>query len=257
MRIYSLSKVLSFPLVAIASFLVLFTFAGYQSEYSIWIFVPVLLIVVLYIFHGVIDFWYLERNPIPLDKQMKDWFKTYSPFYNGLNDEEQSLFENRLSLYVNGREFKSVSTQELKEVPFDLCCIISSQAIKMSRGMSDYLIGDMDRIYVYKHPFPSPAFQFLHTVETHHEDGLIVLSTEQALPGIVNPKEHYNITMHAYAEAFTRLHPEFEYPNVSHHGWDDLEIVLHISKDRILKTIGFESVDIVLCHIVAFFDFPD
>ena len=256
MKIHSLSKVISFPLIVIAGLIILLTFTGYRSEHSILIFIPVILLVVIYIFHGVIDHWYLERNPIPLDNEMRDWFVKFAPYYNELEDDEKILFENRLSLYVNGREFKSVGTKELKEVPFDIQCIIASQVIKMTRGMSDYLLGDMDRIYLYKHPFPSPAYKFLHTVETHIEDGMILLSSEHALPGIVDPKNHYNITMHAYAEAFVRLHPDLEYPNVSHHEWEDLEEVLHIKKDQLLKTIGFDTCDVMIPHIVAFFDFP-
>ena len=256
MKIHSLSKVISFPLIVIAGLIILLTFTGYRSEHSFLIFIPVILLVVIYIFHGVIDHWYLERNPIPLDEEMRSWFVKFAPYYNELEDDEKILFENRLSLYVNGREFKSVGTKELKDVPFDIQCIIASQVIKMTRGMSDYLLGDMDRIYLYKHPFPSPVYKFLHTVETHIEDGMILLSSEHALPGIVDPKNHYNITMHAYAEAFVRLHPDLEYPNVSHHEWKDLEEVLHIKKDQLLNTIGFDTCDVMIPHIVAFFDFP-
>jgi hypothetical protein len=257
MKIHSLSKVIAFPLVVITGFIILYTFSGYRSEHSIWIFVPVLLLVTIYIFHGVIDHWYLERNPIPIDAEMRAWFEKYTPYYNNLEPNEKVLFENRLSLYVNGREFKSVGTNELKDVPYDIQCIIASQVIKMTRGMSDYLLGDVDRIYLYKHPFPSPAYQFLHTVETHIEDGIILLSSEHALPGIVNPNQHYNIAMHAYAEAFIRIHPDKGYPNVSHHDWKDLEAVLHITREKLLKTIGFESCDVLIPHIVAFFDFPE
>lgn len=256
MRIYSLSKVLSFPLVVIAGLIILNTFVGYRSEYSIYIFIPVILLVALYIFHGVIDFWWLERNPIPLDDKMKEWFEKYSPYYASLDEDEKVLFGNRLSLYVEGREFKSVGTSELKEVPFDIKCIISSQNIMMTAGLNDYLLGDMDRIYLYKHPFPSPRYQFLHTVETHIEDGMILLSTEHALPGITNPKDHYNIALHAYAEAFTKIYPHYDYPTVNHHEWKQVEEIMGLTKDTILKTMGYESCEVLPVHIVMYFMFP-
>ncbi len=253
MKIYSLSKVLSFPLVLAAGLIILNHFVGYRSEYSILVFIPVIGLVVLYIFHGVIDYWWLERNPIPLDEKMKEWFIKYLPYYNKLTEQEKSKFENRLSLYVEGREFKTVGTSELKDIPFDLSCILASQAIILTSHQSDFLLGDMDRIYVYKHPFPSPQYQFLHTVETHIEDGMILLSTEYALPGIVNPKDFYNITLHAYAEAYAKVYPDKEYPTVNQHGWEKLENVMGLKSDFILKVMGFEHIDMLAVHIVAYF----
>ncbi len=257
MRIYSLSKVLSFPLVIAAGAILLTTFSGYRSEHSIWIMVPVILLVALYIFHGVIDFWWLERHPIPLDDKMRSWFMNNSPYFNSLNEEERIQFENRLSLYVEGREFKSVGTSELKDVPYDLKCIIASQGIRLTSNHSDYLIGDMDRIYLYKHPFPSPQHQFLHTAELHTEDGIMLMTTEYALPGIYNPKAHYNIALHTYAEAFVFVNPELNYPTVNHLGWKDLEKVMNFPKDIVLNTLGFENCNILAVHIVAYINFNE
>ena len=254
MKIYSLSKVLALPFLLMAGFIMVKYFTGYDSRYSIYIFVPVIILVILYIFHGQIDFWWLERHPIPLDNRMKKWFEEYSPYYRSLDEQEKALFENRLSLYVEGREFKSVGTNELKEVPFDLQAIIASQAIKLTANHSDYLLGDMDRIYVYKHAFPSPQYQFLHTFEVHLEDGMILLSTEHALPGITQPHNFYNVAMHAYSQAFIQLNSLIDFPVVHQHGWDGLEQVIGLSKDKIIKTCGYETLDLLAVHITAYMD---
>lgn len=257
MRIYSLSKVLAFPLAVIGGIILLTTFSGYSSKYSVYIFIPVALLVALYVFHGVIDYWWLERHPIPLDDRIKSWFEKNSPYYQKLNEKERIQFENRLSLYENGREFKSVGTSEHKEVPFDIKCIVSSQAIILTSGQSDFLLGDMDRIYFYKHPFPSPTHQFLHTAETHIEDGMILLCSEYALPGISHPDQFYNIAMHAYVEAYINIYPRHQYPTVNQHGWDVIEQISGHSKTKILQTLGFESVNPLIVHIVCYFDYNE
>ena len=257
MRIYSLSKVLSLPLILAAGYIIYYHFTGYNSEYSILIMIPALLLVVLYIFHGQIDFWWLSRNPIPLDPKIKEWFKKHSPYYTNLTESERIQFEHRLNLYVEGREFKSVGTSELKDVPYDLKMIIASQAIMLTANHTDFLIGDVDRIYVYKHPFPSPQHKFLHTVETHVEDGIILLTSEYALPGISHQDQFYNIALHAFSEAFMEVHPDYDYPTVHQHGWEGIEKVSGLTKEKILKTSGYETLDLLVVHTVCYFDYTD
>ncbi|MBK8348424.1 MAG: hypothetical protein IPL08_12655 [Saprospiraceae bacterium] len=121
--------------------------------------------------------------------------------YQQLHESDRSKFEYRMTLYIEGRLFSSVGS-ELRDVPEDIKCMVAAHGIEMCLGIDDYLIGDMDRIYLYKHPFPTPDFPFLHTVETNIEDGVIILSLEQLTNAVISPETHYNIGYHAYAEAF-------------------------------------------------------
>jgi hypothetical protein len=255
MQIHSLSKVLSLPLILIAGFFLYRLFSGDHRGEPPFVLIPVVLLVFLYVFYGEIDFWWQKKYPIPLDNKIKEWLINYLPYYNHLDDQNKTEFEKRLSLYVDVREFKVVGYKEVDDVPFDIKNILASQAVKLSLGHIDFLIKDLDRIYLYKHPFPSPKYQFLHTYETDIIDGVIILSLEQALPGIVNPKSYYNITLHAFAEAFVHLNPQYQYPDTSVYGWQYLEKIPFIKKELILATCGFESIDLLIVHIVAFFDY--
>lgn len=253
MKIHSLSKVLSLPLILLAGYFLVYEFN--QSSYdSAWIFLPVVLLTMLFVFHGDIDHWWLEKHPIVLDEQIKLWLNKYSKFYQNLDDQQRAEYEKRLELYLSGREFKAVGTKENRDVPYDIRAAIASQGITMCFGLDDYLIGDLDRIYIYKHPFPSPTYQFLHTVESHGEDGMLILSLKHAIDGILNPKENYNITMHGYADAFIKIKKQSNLPSISEADWPTLETILGIKKERILKTMGFESISILPVHVVAFFE---
>ena len=72
-----------------------------------------------------------------------------------------------------------------------------------------------------------------------------------------NRYQFYNITMHAYAEAFINIYPHHPYPTVNQHGWDVIEQISGHDKNKILKTLGFESVNPLIVHIVCFFDYSD
>ena len=150
-----------------------------------------------------------------------------------------------------------IGNKELLDVPFDIKNILATQAVKLSLGLKDYLIKDLDRIYCYKHPFPTPRYEFLHTYEIEAQDGLVILSLEQAIPGITNPDVYYNITLHAFAEAFMLLHNEVRFPDVHEYGWEGIEGLSNFSKELIQATCGYESMDLLPVHIVMYFEFPE
>lgn len=255
MRIYSLSKILAVP-VAIVFVLLLYYEVGVQSRFSFFILIPVVLLVGLYIMHGVIDHWYLERNPIKMDDKMRQWFAKYSLYYQSLSEEEKLKFESRQELYVHGREFKSVGTKELKDVPYDLQSIISSQCTKLTLGLDDYLLGDLDRVYVYKHPFKTPKLQSFHNVEVEVEDGVLLLNTEYALPGVTS-SDYFNIALYGYADAYSKIKKQVALPKFDEDSWQDIEAVLGLSKQVIVALIGLEEINLSAVHAVAFFDKPD
>ncbi len=257
MKIHSLSTLIAVPFIAWTCKVLYDMFYNSGSVGVAEVLIPTVALVVIYLSHPQMDFWWLKRNTPPLDSKMKEWLVKYSPYYNHIDSNQKALFEKRLFLYVEGREFKSVGSKELREVPYDIKAIISSQAVKMLLGREDFLLKDMDRIYMYKHPFPSPKFQFLHSVEPNLEDGVIIFSLEQGLSGIVNPIQHYNVVLHGYAKSFIENHPSIKFPDVDHYGWTRLELINGIFSERILKTLGFEAIDLLTVHIVAFFDFSD
>jgi len=114
----------------------------------------------------------------------------------------------------------------------------------------------MDRIYLYKHPFPTPRYQFLHTVETDIEDGVFIFSLEHLIPGMINSEAHYNIAMHGYAEAYQRVFPKEDFSFLDEITWEQLKEVGYHSQDRILSTIGFNQTDIPTVAINHFFTHP-
>ena len=257
MQIHSISKVIAFPLLLAAGYGAYRMFDHNYSDRYPFILIPVVLLTVLYISYGQIDYWWLKKYPVPLDDKIKKWLIEYLPFYNNLDSKAKAEFEKRLSLYVEAREFKLIGNKELNDVPFDVKNIISTQALKLCLGLDDFLIKDLDRIYLYKHPFPSPRFQFLHTYETDIIDGVVILSLEQAIIGIVQPKIYYNITLHAFAEAFIHLHPQYNYPDVNKYGWQIINEISPLKQEVIVATCGFENLDLLPVHIVCFFEYAD
>ena len=134
--------------------------------------------------------------------------------------------------------------------------MISTNAIQLAFNQKDILIGDFDRIFIYKHPFGTPKHKFLHTVETEAEDGVIIYSLEQLIPGITNPELYYNIGMHAYVEAFSKANPTAPFPQKLNADWFDILAISSLGKKQILATIGFEHVDLFVVLATCYFTYP-
>ncbi|MGB4958959.1 MAG: zinc-dependent peptidase [Saprospiraceae bacterium] len=254
MQIHSISKLLALPLILIAVVIMYLSYHQY-FDVSIYIFIPVTLLVVLYVSHGPFDHWWLSKFPIKFDQNLKAWLTKYFKPYYRLESTLANKFEYRMTLYLEGRLFKAVGS-ELKEVPEDVKCMIAAHGLNMTLGLDDYLIGDFDRIFLYNHPFPSPDHPYLHTVETNTEDGMIILSLEQATNALLFPEDYYNVVYHGYAEALIHSMDDILLPDCSD-TWDEVLAISHWTKEVILSQTGLKEISILAVHISLYFSFPE
>lgn len=254
MRIHSISTVLAIPFVLCA--VAVWFMADHFSPYFLYyLLAPIACLVVLYIFHGNIDYWWLKKNPIPLDERLIKWLETHDSFYRSLDVERKEHYEKRVSLYLEARAFKSVG-QEKRDLPEDVKILFAASAVKMSLAHEDFLIGDYDRIFVYKHPFPSPRHQFLHTVETDAEDGVIIVALDHGVQGFTKPHQYYDVILHGYAEAFVQCNSSFTYPDLQAFDTAQIEAISGFTYDQIAKTLGFEKPELLPILIVQYFHNP-
>lgn len=252
MQIHSISRLISTPFIILAVGIIFYSYT-YEKEYSIFIFIPVTILVALYVFHGPLDHWWKIKYPIKLDTRLKLWLSSHFSYYSTLTVSDIEKFDYRMGLYLDGRLFKSIGTEQ-RDVPEDIKCMVAAHGIRMNMGHDDYLIGDMDRIFLYKHPFPSPAFPFLHTVETNLEDGVIILSLEQLTNAVLYPNDYYNVAYHAYAEAFKGVKKNYHYPDTSD-SWDGIERVCGFSRQILINQTGLPELTLLPVHITCFFTF--
>lgn len=251
MQIHSFSRVLAFPLI-LAALLIIWYSASISRDYSWLIFIPVVLLVVIYVFSGQIDHYYHRYFPLKFDEKLRSWLTKYFPYYNLLSKDDKEKFEYRLGLYMSGRAFKSVGSEQ-RDVPEDIKCMVAAHAVFMTLGIKDYLIGDMDRIFLYKHPFPSPDMPWLHNTETNTEDGVIILSLEQLTNAILNPAAFYNTAFHAYAEALIHVHGLEKLLINIDPSWEKIEQCGAFTKDQIHKHTGHKEILPLIVHIHYFF----
>lgn len=251
MRIHSFSKTLVLPLLAMVA-IVYYLYNFVDGDYSILIMIPVALAVAIYIFHGEIDFWYLKKKPYGLDQKLIAWLEKYFWPYIQLGEDDKKKFTLRLELYLNARLIQAMGS-DIKEVPEDIKASIAGIAVWMTLNQDDFLIGDFDRIFLYKHHFPTPANPELHAVEVNQEDGVILLNSQLAAQALIEPDKYYNVAVHAFSEAIQHVKGAISGIDMN----DNLSLIAGWQIQDIEKQTGLKGLSPLHVHVHHYFVFPD
>ena len=215
-----LSKILYIPFVLGALTFLLMGALG-VSSYYIYSVPFVIGSAVIYILSPQINWWWYQRHPPELPAGLRHLINTQLPFYQNLPVADKTRFRNRMAMYMEANEFMP---QGMETVPPDLKGVIAASAVQVTLGHEDYLMSKFEHIIVYPHPFPSPQFpDEWHASEFYEEDGVIMFSAEQLMPGFMQPKRFFNIGLYEYARVFRHCHPEVAFPAIGEEHWPALE----------------------------------
>lgn len=251
MNIHSITHLVASP------FALALIYLGYNSltvrnfEYSFYMIIPITVLVLLYLFKPQIDYWWHTKYPIKFDPELGEFLARNNKFYASLKGEEKTKFENRLNLYMEARDFKAIGAQEQRDIPYDLRALISSIPIELTMDKKDFLIGDMDRIFIYKHPFPTPGMQFLHTIETHVEDGVIIMALDVFEAAEKTPKEYYNVVWYGFIDAYLKIFKDDVSEIEAFANFENIQNISDFTESHILRISGLKAIDplVVLCSL--------
>lgn len=256
MKIHKLANLIALPFGICLLIIAYLVYDSTDSKLLFWAIVPITALVLIYLFSPQINYWWLSKNPVSLDPPIRQMLFKTNPIYESLQMDQQKEFDKRLLLFVEGKEFTGKGREEdTTNIPYDIKNLISQVPITMTLNLKEFTFKNFDRIILYKHPFPSPKFQFLHTVETHVEDGLIIFSLEHIQKSLFNKEEYYDITWHGFAEAFVKLNPNLDYPDIPNNIWQDIEEISPQTQQEILNILGFKTIDPLPVLINLYFNY--
>ena len=258
MKIHKLSNIIALPFILIIFYMGYLIYLNPDSNAMAWAVLPLMVLMLIYLFSPQIEYWWLTKRPISLDKPIVNMLKTTNPIYTQLEGELKNEFNKRLTLFVEGKEFIGKGWKEdTDNMPYDIKCLLSQIPITMTINRNKFTFKNFDRIILYKHPFPTPRYQFLHTAETMAEDGVIILSLEHVQLALFQKGHYYDVAWHAFSEAFMKINPTEPYPEVNEDHWEAIENISGLSQQQILGTLGFEQIDLVPVMINLYFNYRD
>lgn len=253
MRIHKLSHVIAIPFALMLCYVLYESFLDNNSDFLIYGLLPVVVLILIYLFQPQINYWWLSRNPIELDKKVITMLDNTNPSYAQMTPEERQDFDNRLGLYAEGNAFTAKGMEQDYEVPYDVKMMTGQIPVTMMWNKKDRYLAKFERIVIYKHPFPSPKHRFLHTAETDIEDGVIIFSLENMEQAFFNPIKYFNVAWWAYADAFIKAYPQQDYPELDDSIWNTIEKVSGFTLERLQNILGYKTLDPLPIMIVCYF----
>lgn len=215
----------------------------------------VIIIAIIFVLAPQIDWWWASRNPPVLDPRMEGFLQRFFPYYKELTTPAKKRFVNRVALYLMATEF---IPKAMAEVPEDVKGLIAANVVMLTFGQKDYRLSKFEKIVIYPHPFPSPQYmKHFHSAEHFEEDGVLLFSLEQLIPGVTQRTRYYNIALHEYAKIFVLINKDIKYPKFDDNIWSALEQISGLKTETVKNYIGLPVIEPLPVSINYFFTFPE
>lgn len=164
--------------------------------------------VVAFIFVTVLVFWLSQKASTNTENGVPDAYKLnssqitaleqhYSP-YGELNDADKEKFIKRLGHFIGVKRIVGTEGQEMFSA---LEALICAEAIRMTMGLSHYLLPHFTIIMVYPQAYYSSITGLEHAGEVDLRRGVIKLAWTDFGTGISNQADGRNLAIHEYAHA--------------------------------------------------------
>ncbi|HAY71582.1 MAG TPA: hypothetical protein DCX89_06800 [Saprospirales bacterium] len=258
MRIHSLANLIAFPFMVVTGIILYFLFFEDKESYYLYLFAPVIILVIIYTYSPKINFWWHKKHPPKLDPKLKLLVEQSSLFYNKLDEKQKQKYLDRLSIFIHHKSF-SLMRKEKEELPIDVRTLFSINGITLTFHKEEYFFDKYDYFIAYGHPFPSPRIRFLHSVETDHEDGTVVFNLRMLFDSMIRKTGHFNIGLFAFTDLYKNTFPDTNFPELTIDQSIRLAVkdISGVQYEKLLEDIGYEPEDLHLILVPLYFEHPD
>ncbi len=172
-----------------------------SSSWAVWCIPFAVVLGILVAIRPQLEWAEAKRNPPDLDEQVVELFDRELPaYYQELDAAQRLRFRQRTALVRMATDFKG---QGFENVPGDVAALIASQSARLTFAGELVVLGDFENVVLYRHPFPSPNIPDpWHASELFAEDGVLIFSVEQALPGILQRGRFFNTVLYEWIRAY-------------------------------------------------------
>lgn len=239
MKLHSISVLIAIPLVLLTAYFGYSVFYMDKSEHLMLLIISIISLVLIYTIQPHIDFLWYKRHPQVLDKKEKLFLEKFSSFYQKLNDLQKKKFEERIFIFKRAKSFKLI-TGETIEMPEEFKIAIASQAVQLTLNLDNFLFKNFDNFFAYKHPFPSPKIQTLHSIEVDFEDNLAIFNMEMLINSMNEQNRFFNIGIYIFSYIYSVQNKTFFKILPDDIFWEKVKNISGFNRETILLYTGYE-----------------
>ena len=146
--------------------------------------------------------------------------------------------------------------KEKEKMPEDMKLLIAINAISLTLKKDEYFFDRYDYYIVYHHPFPTPGKNALHSVETNHEDGVLLFNIDLLFKNMVMGTSVFNIGTYAFTEAYINNYPMSALAQMDEPSLNAVDQFKDIDLEQIQIHIGYKELLAKAVLVSLFFSYP-
>ena len=140
----------------------------------------------------------LKTMMLPVPSVYREILLKYFPYYQNLNEADKEKFVRKLCNFLYGKRF---IPREIDEVTVEARVLIAATAVQLTFGLPDVYLRHFNKILVYPNDYYSVLFKRYHRGEVNPRFGIIVLSWQAFVDGLIYPNDAKNLGLHEMAHA--------------------------------------------------------
>ncbi|MEL7160644.1 MAG: hypothetical protein AAFN92_07785 [Bacteroidota bacterium] len=224
------------------------SWATYQP-YSALIIFPLLVAAGTYTLSPQIMWWHWKRNPPDLDVSLASLLERFD-LYRRLDLAGKREFRRRTFLL---REATSIEGKAIEEFPPDVKVMVAASAATVGFHREEFLLGDFEKVIFYRHFFPSPEHEVLHSSELYPADGAIIWTLNVFLRSCIEPQKYLHLGLYEYGRALLHLEPSLRSGlEETMLDYARVEKITGFSEEKLKEFIGLEELDLAAITLVLY-----
>ncbi len=148
---------------------------------------------------------YAGRAAAPLKSKLfsvpqiyKDILQKYFPFYNQLDEAGKNKFAQKVCNFIYGKLF---IPRNIDEVTVEARVLLAATAVQLTFGLTHVYLQHFNKILVYPNDYYSSITKRYHKGEVNPRFGIIVISWQSFVDGLIIPNDSINLGLHEMAHA--------------------------------------------------------
>jgi hypothetical protein len=220
-----------------------------DEPYS-WLFIlPAIAISGAYALAPQIRWWYWQRHPPDLPTGLAPLLDRF-PLYRLLDLDGKREFRRRTFLIRENLVFTGMAIESISE---DVKLMVAASAATVTFHRENFLIPGFENVIFYKHRFPTPVHERLHSSELYPDDGVVIYTLNYLLRSVVEPEKYLQLGIYEYVRALFYTEPGLRQLLEGHQlDFAEIERLADFSEAALKKFVGLEELDLTAITVTLF-----
>ena len=222
-----------------------------SGELYTWLMVlPALLAATAYSLSPQLRWWYWKRNPPDLPTELAPILDRFA-LYRALDLPRKREFRRRAFLIRENTEYTGMA---IDKIPPDVQLMVAASAATVTFYREEFLLPGFENVVFYKHLFPSPQYERLHSSEMYAPDGVVIMTLNYFVRSVVEPHKYFQLGIYEYTRALLHTTPELRQRLAPHLlDYAALHRLTDFSEAALRQYIGLEELDPAALTVTVFY----